>query len=76
MAARNKWLSRALIIGRLGKHVRALTKTEASTMRRPSAPLTVKSGLTTPLLEEDLVIEAVPVGWKMVVVSALTYASS
>lgn len=45
-------------------------------MRRPSAPLTVKSGFTTPLEEEDLAIEAVPVGWKIVVVSALTYASS
>lgn len=41
-----------------------LTKTDASTTRRPITPLTRKSGLTTPQLVSPDVMAAVPTKWQ------------
>ena len=52
--------------------------TDKSTIRRPTAPFTVRSELTTPLegLLEVAVIDAVEVGWKTVEVCRRACADS
>ena len=59
-ATRDEWLQPSTLIQ---SHRKELTKIEASTIRNPQTPLTLKSGFTTPNPAFSAVIAAVPTGW-------------